>query len=556
MNTGNVTFNATSNGSWQLTGTWGTSAVNASQKVTLTKGALDTNGQTCYWGAFSGNNNNTRSVIFGASTINLYGTASATYVFDIAGSLLTFSGASSTIIFAASSYAASYYLIRSGVTLGTITINGSGTPLLDFYGTVGTFNRTGTAIKTDGVRSLSSFTVTGELKLQGNSSTNRLLVHSDTLGTTRTLTVTGATISNSQNVDFRDITFNTGGANLYLSNIVGGAGDLGGNSIIGGGTLAFTSTQIPSTTYTIIATATNGTITKSPNQTSYNQASLVTLTATPNTGYQFSSWSQDLSGATNPSTITMNSNKNITANFTLTTPNPNPTTYTITSSAGSNGTISPNGAITITQGSNQTYTITPNTGYQIASVTVDGVSQGVINTYTFSNITASHTISATFSVISTTIATLPELPREYIDTTYNLPTGGTTHRVHQGDDLQTIIDSANLGDIIILDAGATFTGNFRLPVKSGSGWLYIISSSLANLPEETRVGPGSAGSMPKIVQSDSEYPVLFTNWNVNHVRFSGIEFSTSAATTNLILVGSGLPNYSDPLWKSKVVCVN
>ena len=50
------------------------------------------------------------------------------------------------------------------------------------------------------------------------------------------------------------------------------------------------------------------------------------------------------------------------------------------------------------QGGSQTFTIAANTGYQISSVTVDGVSQGAISSYTFSNVTAAHTISATFAV--------------------------------------------------------------------------------------------------------------------------------------------------------------
>jgi hypothetical protein len=70
--------------------------------------------------------------------------------------------------------------------------------------------------------------------------------------------------------------------------------------------------------------------------------------------------------------------------------------YSITASAGSNGSISPNGVTNVTAGLNQVYTITPNTCYQIADVVVDGVSQGAITTYTFTNVTTTHTISATF----------------------------------------------------------------------------------------------------------------------------------------------------------------
>jgi len=71
--------------------------------------------------------------------------------------------------------------------------------------------------------------------------------------------------------------------------------------------------------------------------------------------------------------------------------------YTITASAGANGTISPTGVNSYQQGQSQAFTITPATNYTVAGVLVDGVSAGAITTYTFSNVTANHTITATFS---------------------------------------------------------------------------------------------------------------------------------------------------------------
>jgi uncharacterized repeat protein (TIGR02543 family) len=71
-------------------------------------------------------------------------------------------------------------------------------------------------------------------------------------------------------------------------------------------------------TFTLNVTATNGTVVKNPSQANYNSGSTVQLTATPNSGYAFTSWSGDATGSTNPLTVTMNANKNITANFTLT----------------------------------------------------------------------------------------------------------------------------------------------------------------------------------------------------------------------------------------------
>ena len=77
--------------------------------------------------------------------------------------------------------------------------------------------------------------------------------------------------------------------------------------------------------------------------------------------------------------------------------------YTITSSAGSNGSISPSGTTSVTSGNSQTYTITPNTGYNVSNVLVDGASVGAVTTYTFSNVSANHTISATFAIQTFTI---------------------------------------------------------------------------------------------------------------------------------------------------------
>ncbi len=72
-------------------------------------------------------------------------------------------------------------------------------------------------------------------------------------------------------------------------------------------------------------------------------------------------------------------------------------THTITATASTGGSISPSGGVTVNNDTSQTFTITPTSNYSIADVKVDGVSQGRIASYTFSNVTANHTIAATFS---------------------------------------------------------------------------------------------------------------------------------------------------------------
>jgi hypothetical protein len=72
--------------------------------------------------------------------------------------------------------------------------------------------------------------------------------------------------------------------------------------------------------------------------------------------------------------------------------------FTITSSAGAGGAINPAGALSVNYGSSATFTITPNSGYGISNVLVDGANQGAISTYTFTNVTSNHTISASFAL--------------------------------------------------------------------------------------------------------------------------------------------------------------
>jgi hypothetical protein len=70
--------------------------------------------------------------------------------------------------------------------------------------------------------------------------------------------------------------------------------------------------------------------------------------------------------------------------------------YTITPAAGLGGTISPSTTVAVPRGGSQMFAITPDTGYTISSVVVDGVPVGAIQGYTFVNVRASHTISASF----------------------------------------------------------------------------------------------------------------------------------------------------------------
>ncbi|MFA5375472.1 MAG: hypothetical protein WC455_06940 [Dehalococcoidia bacterium] len=74
---------------------------------------------------------------------------------------------------------------------------------------------------------------------------------------------------------------------------------------------------------------------------------------------------------------------------------------TITAGAGDNGSIDPSGDVTVDYGSSQTFDITADPGYHVADVLVDGSSVGAVTSYEFTNVTADHTISASFASDST-----------------------------------------------------------------------------------------------------------------------------------------------------------
>ena len=133
--------------------------------------------------------------------------------------------------------------------------------------------------------------------------------------------------------------------------------------------------------------------------------------------------------------------------------------------------------------------------------------------------------------------TLPALPRAYVDTTMPVQTG-TTYTVTSCTNLQTTINSAALGDTIIINSSLTCVGQFTLPEKTtGSGWIIIQSSALANLPPEgVRINPSvHAQYMPKILTNSISGSAFSTPVRAHHYRLIGIEVSI---TTNLVTTGA------------------
>ncbi|UCF16318.1 MAG: SUMF1/EgtB/PvdO family nonheme iron enzyme, partial [Phycisphaerales bacterium] len=113
-------------------------------------------------------------------------------------------------------------------------------------------------------------------------------------------------------------------------------------------------------TYNLTATAVNGSVTKSPDQASYNHGDTVTLKAVPNTEYRFSNWTGDLSGNTNPVTLVVEADTSVTASFA-------PKTYSLTVTAGDGSVTKSPTQVGYNRGDEVTLEAVPNTGYSFTN---------------------------------------------------------------------------------------------------------------------------------------------------------------------------------------------
>jgi hypothetical protein len=121
--------------------------------------------------------------------------------------------------------------------------------------------------------------------------------------------------------------------------------------------------------------------------------------------------------------------------------------------------------------------------------------------------------------------------------------GGRTVQVHEGEDLQAILNAARPNETILLQAGAVFVGNFILPDKRGSGWIYIESFGIGNkIRPGQRVTPADAPLMAKI-ETPTADPAISVQPGAGHYRLVGLEI---APTTGAPRVYSLLNIDPDP----------
>jgi hypothetical protein len=122
-------------------------------------------------------------------------------------------------------------------------------------------------------------------------------------------------------------------------------------------------------------------------------------------------------------------------------------------------------------------------------------------------------------------------------------TGATVWTVPSGGDFQAALNNAQPGDTVMLEAGATFTGNFVLPAKDPSATSYITIRASANdatlPPTGARIDPTYAAQLPKL-KSPNSSPALATAPYAHHYRIVFVEFLGNAQGAGDILdLGDG-----------------
>ena len=277
-----------------------------------------------------------------------------------------------------------------------------------------------------------------------------------------------------------------------------------------------------SQTYTITVSAdptTGGNVTGGG---TYSSGTSCTVTATPNTGYNFVNWTENGQQVSTSASYTFNvtGNRNLVAHFQL-------QTYTISVSANPTAGGNVGGGGTYTQGQSCTVTASANTGYTFVNWTENGQQVSTNANYTF-NVTGNRTLVANFTQQTYTISVSAN------PTAGGSVSGGGTYTQGQS---CTVTASANTGYTFVnwtengqqvsTNANYTFnvTGN-RTLVANFTQQNYTISVSANPTAGGSVTGGGSNFHYNDncTVTATPNTGYTFVNWTEN-----GQQVSTSAS---------------------------
>ena len=154
----------------------------------------------------------------------------------------------------------------------------------------------------------------------------------------------------------------------------------------------------PAPTEFIVTFDGNGGTPSVGSMTTTNQKLSSLPSASRSGSYSFDGWYTDKSGGTKVTMDTVfSANTTVYAHWTYTGGGGSGYSYyTIKATAGTGGSISPSGNVSVREGADQTFTITSDKGYAVANIKIDGKSIGAVKSYTFENVSRTHTIEVIF----------------------------------------------------------------------------------------------------------------------------------------------------------------
>ena len=262
----------------------------------------------------------------------------------------------------------------------------------------------------------------------------------------------------------------------------------------------------------------NGAVTSSK---PFNTGTVVTLSATPSTGSDFTSWTGDADCS--DGSVTLTAAKTCTATFTL-------KKYTVSASvSGGNGTISPSSRL-VSHGSTTTFSITPNTGYHISSVSgCNGSRNG--STYTTGAITGVCSVTASFTNAAPTVPVLAS-PADQAEVTSLTPALSALSTDADGDPINYLYEVSSTSDFGTIAAQS-----------GGISGSWPVSPALSDNTTywwRARATDGTA------ISSDMSAASFFVNTANDAPIAPGVSAPTNGGTISSLTPALSVTNASDP----------
>ena len=286
---------------------------------------------------------------------------------------------------------------------------------------------------------------------------------------------------------------------------------------------------IAPSTYTIAVTANPSNAGSVTGGGTYNQGQSCTVTATANTGFAFTNWTEngDVMSTNANYTFTVNSNRNLVANFTE-------NTYTVTVSANPSNGGTATGGGTFTHGQSCTVTATANTGYTFTNWTENGSVVSSDANYTFV-VTSNRSLVANFE---------EQLPDTYnINVSPNPNIGGTVTGggTYAGGQQCTVTANANTGYTFInwTENGEVVTTNASYPFIVEGNRTLVANFTLNNYTISVTADPTDGGMVTGAGNYDHGTTCTLTataNENYEFINWTkdGVEVSTEVTFTFIV----------------------